>query len=317
MKAIPWSRKVQKTYSRIIRAAHVDLSNQSLPKVTGCGPFVELLKFRPIGTSGALLNIQIPQSGHLKIRSASIVALNGSVEDLEAELRPFKQGVWYQSLRLRSPVSLLVSGGRFNYLLLKTHKGENWLFKDLENVIAWSGCDLSVSPRKSDTSISSLHSEGNGTIVVQSILKLFEVNVEVGESILVAPSAIIASNVTIDKRVELRDDHKSRIFLSPSSLRAILSKLPKIHTQYFSRIYRTLKERLRIFLNLPSRDDETPLSKLRSKLRLSLKRITKLTTSLVATLFKKDEHYYYAVDGPAKILIVEQPRFRSDLKNGL
>lgn len=301
---------LRRSHSSILNTSSIDFSNRNLPSVTGKGPFVDFPKLDLIDSSGAILNIQFPESGYLNIRTASIVALNGKADIFVAGVNLLKPGVWYLSILLKSPVSLLVSGGDLKYLLLNTQRGDKWIIKSFESVAAWSEHDLPVFLNEcKDSSLSSLHSEGGGTIVLQSIMKPFEVNIEPGEQILVNANSLLACNVSMEKQVSLLED---------SPFNKLLNSLAPVLKSSLDRLYGNLlhhtsdgQERLLAYLSF------TRFASIRNALHaikssLLVKRIIDFTKSTLRALFRNQGVLYYKIEGPAKLIVSEQRRSGRD-----
>lgn len=298
------NRCLRRFYSGLQEPFRIDLSDQNLPRVTGGGPFVDVPKFDPIESSGAIMSIQLPESGHLNIRTASIVALNGKMNNLEAAVNYLKPGMWYQSVRLNTPVSLLVSGGDHNYMLLETQRDDKWIFNSFDSVVAWSGQDLSVFlPRKVSAS-SEFHCEGSGTIMIQSTLKPFELNVNTGENIIVSSNAILASNARMVKQVCLQDDRRfSKHWTSlAQSIKATFCHVYGRLSYYASNIYGNLPAKLPNNMRLTKWNVSHTL-----KSSLLLEKIVKTLKSFPPALIRKENRQYYMIEGPAKIIVAEQP----------
>lgn len=300
------NRCLRRLYSGLQEPVRIDLSDQILPRATGGGPFVDVPKFDPIESSGAIMSIQLPESGHLNIRTASIVALNGRIYNLEAAVSYLKPGMWYQSVRLNIPVSFLVSGGDRNYMLLDTQRDEKWIFENFDSVVAWSGQDLSVFLPlcKASASSSAFHCNGSGTIVIQSTLKPFKVNIDPGENILVCSSALLASNAPLVKQVCLQDDRRfSKLWTSLAlSIKATFCRVYRGLSHYASNIYGISPAKLPNSVRLTKWNVGHSL-----KSSLLLEKIANSLKSFPPAPLRKGNRQYYKVEGPAKIIVAEQP----------
>lgn len=297
-----------RVYSTFVKTSSIDLSNSSLPKVTGGGPFIELPKFEPLGISGAILSVQLPKSGILNIRTASIVALNGDVSDMETKLNFLNPGIWYQSLRSRSAASVLLSGQHSNFLLLNTVKGENWVFEDADSVVAWSGTDLSITPRIKDGSQqASLHCEGSGSLIVKCSQTLFEVDIYAGEQILVSPSALVASNVPHSAKISL-PLVGSFVPLKPLlTLLTKVSQISKFITSHVSNLCKSSMMKLRPELQLLANADQSSMARYLSKLVKFIHSIH----NLLQTHLLAHHPLYYVVNGPSRILVTDKPQMNN------
>lgn len=288
----------------------IDVSNRSLPTVTGRGPFVDFLTFMPMGNTSAVLSVQLPESSSLNLRTTSIVALNGIVEDIQSDFRSLAPQFWYQSVSLRSAATIIVSCPELNYHVVTVNKNEIWNIKSAESLIAWTGYDLLLTSSDSKKFAKLfLRCEGVGSVVIKSSGKLFEVHVEEGEQIIVSLSALVASNVPLTQPSDIPITRPINALLASSSTNP--SKIIDFMKRALNsslQILRGTYERYGPKFNSIPGVVEFPSSILLS-IKVSLQRIwsvSRWNPLYGATTF-------YTVTGPAKILIEDKPQVSSQI----
>ena len=168
------------------------------PQFTGAGPFIELPTFNALGKSSNLLNVTIPSSSYLSIKSGSLVAIDGDLDLLVSYSKSLPNSITYSEVYTQSPVSIILNGND-NYSVIDIEdKSERWLVLDATNVIAWSGYTLELEPISIVSKLSSLKSQGKGTLVLQGSDQLFNITVEEGEQMLINPNTLIATNSSVE-----------------------------------------------------------------------------------------------------------------------
>lgn len=289
-------QNLRRSSSTFIKASNIDISANSIPKVTGSGPFIDLPKFQPVGSSNAILNIQLPVSGLLNIRTTSIVALNGNVGDFETNIKYLCPGVWYQSVRLKSAASVLASGDCSHYLLLNVNPKENWFLKDVDNVFAWSGFDLCITPSMNEaTNVVSLKCEGSGSLVVQSTQRIFEIQLEAGEKLLVNPNSLVCSSVPLSNLVSLSPTRISAFSNSFSfkGLNQVFGYIGKSVSRFYGTVL--------LSMNFPDPPKIQFLSHFPT-----LGAIVRSLKQSFQVYFMSGSPLCYAVEGPAKLVIADK-----------
>lgn len=295
----------QVCFRRFLNQTHkglVDISNILLPRSTGAGPFIEIPIVEPIGDPGTVLKIKLPQSSTLNVRTTCITAVNGDISEISSGFKSLTSKVSYQSVRLTSPMSLLVSGtttGANNYSVINIKKGDSWELANIENLVAWSGYDLSVTP-KANGLRTSLLCEGTGFMVVNGFHNIFDVTVAENEEILLNPNSVVASNVTLNGLATLgaRSTNKLNLkFNIPVSFRSFYAKVFSYGVNNLRFLSASLRKALgvhqsRALLDLRWKEK---LEKAQSWLSLTIKSRIFRTAPL-----------YYSVVGPAKILMIDR-----------
>lgn len=280
----------------------VDMTNRLLPRSTGAGPFVELPTIEPIGEPGTVLKIQLPQSSTLNIRTTSITALNGNISEISSEFKSLTPKIWYQSVRPASPMSLLVSGttsGANNYSVINIKKGDQWELANADNLVAWSGFDLSIKPKPNGLR-TSLHCEGTGFLVINGYHNLLDLTVGVNEKLLLNPNSLVASNVNLARlaRLGATDGHRFSIRDKiPALIQAVYSGLSK-------RIAYSLKSTIANLKSALGPSGSTGVSAQCWQERLGkLQRWLSLT---IKSRFFYSAPLYYSIVGPARILVIDR-----------
>lgn len=301
-------RKINSSHGRFFSGVAkpvIDMTNKLLPLSTGNGPFVELPTVRPIGEPGTLLKIQLPQSSILNIRTTSVSAVNGNIMDVSSEPQLLTEDLQFHKVSLTSPMSLLVSGtasGSNNYSLIDVKKGDKWELADVDNLVAWSGYDLSVTPKKTGVR-TSLLCEGKGFLVVNGYHNVLDVTVEENELILLSPSALIASNVHLDTTSKLGTTQYEFWKLNVRKVtvpHAVLSAFASMYRR-LSDVYSRAKVSLRASLGL-LRDIEGKFLYVLEKVKDAQKW---LSLTIKCHVFNRAP-LFYVVKGPARVLMVDK-----------
>lgn len=282
----------------------IDMTNNLLPRSTGAGPFVEIPTVEPIGEPGTVLKIQLPQSSTLNIRTTSITALNGKISEISTDFKCLTPKIWYQSVRPASPMSLLVSGttsGANNYSVINVRKGDKWELANADNLVAWSGFDLSVNPKPNGLR-TSLHCEGTGFLVINGYHNVLDMALGENEKILLNPNSLIASNVALTSFARLEAAATTNIFTVkglriPSSLQSIYARISKTVATSFHSAVASLKAALGLhnISGASTRRWQEKLEKAQEWLSLTFRSRVLNRAPL-----------YYSVVGPARILVIDR-----------
>lgn len=161
------------------------------PTVTSAGPFVELPKFKLVG---ALLNVTVPESATLNVRNGSLVAIDGEALGITSRHRILDEVTEYQELRLKSPVSFMLSGNAGNYSVIDI-KDASWTILRDENLVSWTGFTLKLHKKELLSKMNSYTTSGKGCIVLDAQSQLFEVELKDGENMKLSPNAFVATSV--------------------------------------------------------------------------------------------------------------------------
>lgn len=170
------------------------VSSNSLPKLSGLGPFVELPSFKPLGESNDSLNVKMPDGSKISILSGSIVAMNGDISKLHSDTKHINN-YQFQEVTSGAPASLLVNGGRGTYVMINIDdKAESWRIMNNYNVLAWTGFTLELHPDSTFSQFEGFTTSGKGTLVIRGENDAFAVHLGPGEEFIVNPGCLIAAN---------------------------------------------------------------------------------------------------------------------------
>ncbi|CAN3372551.1 hypothetical protein DIURU_004954 [Diutina rugosa] len=172
------------------------------PSVSGNGPFVELPRFKTVGEPSRMLNVTIPASGCVNIRSGFMIGVDGDVNGIMSTATNHN-GLEYHAIQPLKSVSVLIAGRSANYALLDNTDNEQWTVLDQRHIIAWSGLNFDLIPTMVLSRLASYQGIGVGTLVVNcdEIGNLYNVEVRNGENFLINPNAIIATTTPIEYKV--------------------------------------------------------------------------------------------------------------------
>lgn len=171
-----------------------EVSSNSLPKLSGLGPFVELPSFKPLGEANDSLSVKMPDGSKISILSGSIVAMNGDISKVHSEARHINN-YRFQEVTSDAPVSLLINGGRSTYVMIKIDdKAESWRIMNNYNVLAWTGFTLELHPDSTFSRSEGFTTSGKGTLVIRGENDAFAVHLGPDEEFVVNPGCLIATN---------------------------------------------------------------------------------------------------------------------------
>lgn len=181
--------------SGFVRPKNITIPLNDKPFVTGNGPFRELPRFQPIDNThpNSILTITIPQSSRLTIRNESnIIGINGDFNNL-SHMSTGEYSLIYSN----SGVNILINGNNKQYSIIDVQDPqEQWLVLNKQNIIAWSGFDFGLERLEKPVveCMESYTTVGRGKVVVNGDHELFNVELKLGEEILLNPSSLIAVN---------------------------------------------------------------------------------------------------------------------------
>lgn len=295
---------IQSRYLKHSQNDGAHLSDVLLPSVTGGGPFIELPTFKPLGSPSNFLNISLPPSSTLNIRSASLIAVNGILGDIESQFKLLSKSFWYQEIRLRSPASIMLTGSASrvsNYSVIEISKGDLWEIMDAEDLVAWSGYDLESSPQDRGQK-KSLKFEGSGYIVVNGHNQLIDIELLKNEELLINPKSLIASNINDLKLVNFPQTGLSQILQSLALPKLTAPEPLAVPIQRFvGGLRSSYRQRKTVMLTNLGIIEQYHYA--REKLRSFLNLMKELTKINVEALVIKRSPIFYRISGPGKILI--------------
>lgn len=175
------------------RALRQSIQISEKPHFTGAGPFIELPNFASIGSSANLLNITIPASSYLNIKSGALVAIDGDLNGLSSYQQKLLTFVTYNKLVAQNPVSIIING-KSHYSVIDVAKADNWKILSSNSLIAWSGFTLDLLPAPLFGNSHSFKTTGSGKLILQGENQLFEVEIEKNEEITINPLSLVATN---------------------------------------------------------------------------------------------------------------------------
>lgn len=280
------------------------LSDALLPAVTGNGPFIDLPTCEPLGNPGSFLNINLPLSSIINIRTTSLIAINGNLEDIENQTKVLPEGFSYLEVRLKTPASIILTGSSSsvsNYSVIDVKKGDSWSIINSKNLVAWCGYDIQLkqSSKRKEKSVSC---EGTGLLVVNGRHQLFDLELTENEELLINPNSLVASNIEAQELVSFPETSVSRWLRSFSAPKI---KLPPTIANPLSRLlskvsstYAQSKKTIITSLGLSSQYGNAT-----SLIRNGFESVSKiLSLNLEAYIFKRTP-IYLSVKGPGKLIL--------------
>lgn len=258
----------------------------SLPKVTGKGPFAETAKFSAID-NGSLLHLTIPASAQVHTRRGTILGvIDGKLADVESKLstnqsvaklaRAATSPILYQQITSISPVSLLIGtqNNQSSYVVLPLSKEYDWVVAQRKALLGWVGA--SVEPYSSlkfwgNINVKQEQEQSNGQLVLAGDGKIFQLEVDSGETIWVNPSNVIAYTHT-------NEDSKRAIVRLPRALTSKRLELPQL-PGWIERYFATL--------SVPP----------------TVQRVLSSLKTVTGKLFFRDDDVALRVEGPRTVLV--------------
>ncbi|CCH45822.1 hypothetical protein BN7_5408 [Wickerhamomyces ciferrii] len=201
-------------------------------------------KFEPLGNPASLVNVSLPPSTVLNLRSNSILAANGDLNNLNSQLSVLKlltKPLIYNQISSITPISIILSNKGSNkfFINLELNSNDEWKILNTKNLTAWYGQDLKILNDKFGIKIQS--GNGSSNIILNGENQLFTLNLDSNETIYLNPKSIIAIN----------SKSKDEIFtkLQSSTLSSI--SIPKF------KIWDSIKINFNQFLNKLNRNLKT------------------------------------------------------------
>lgn len=184
------------------------LSNKNLPTGTGSGPFIELPDFTPLGSPSHILNVTVPRSSHLNIRSGAVVAINGDLAAVSGTTQQLSENTEYQALYTESPLSLLVNGdsktgsSSRSYSVIEVDDlNEKWTILSDNSIVAWTGYDFQLDAAPILEKHHSFVTNGKGSLVVSGQDQLFDVVLQKDEQMSINPASLVATTAVFGPEV--------------------------------------------------------------------------------------------------------------------
>ncbi|RPA98936.1 hypothetical protein L873DRAFT_1843986 [Choiromyces venosus 120613-1] len=190
----------------------LDLSEQtqSIPKLSGAGPFPADVKFEVLGAPYSMLSVALPASSVLYSRRGTLVGINGKTENSVSTLsllEPFRRAFLripflYQKISSTSPLTCLISTNSPNttFGVVELDGKADWMVTQNDALLAWTGHSISVKPRVSPRM--SLAHWGNSKLTGRGLVALvgrgqiYQVTLKAGEEFVVHPGSLLAYSVS-------------------------------------------------------------------------------------------------------------------------
>lgn len=218
-----------------------EISSSGLPTGTGSGPFIELPEFKAIGPASNMLNVKMPQSSSLNIRTGALIAMNGDLNGLTSTNRQLNDGgMYYQVLQSEESVSLLIGGkngsnAMNNYSIIEVeNKADRWIILRDESIIAWTGYDFDIIPTNITKKLNSVQTVGSGKVLVSDYNTILQVELQPEDKILISAGSLVATNGDI-QFTTIKNSSKLPKISIPQL------KLPQLVTSLFGNIGRGVK----------------------------------------------------------------------------
>lgn len=268
------------------------------PMFTGAGPFIELPRFTAIGNPSNLLNITIPSSSYLNIKSGSLVAVDGDLNGLTSSRQLLTSNVDYQQLYAENAASVIISGNN-HYSIIKVNKTENWKVIDSNNIIAWSGFTLELKPIEIFQKFFSFQTLGLGTLIVQGSNQLFEIDIDNNEELIINPNSLIATNSPTIKFAPLNNSRINWSYLNKWKLKTFNNRGLQIVSSYLKQFANYINN---IFVQTGVNGVFSPVSKYYHLIIDQMKSgLDFITLNFIHPYSSKPIYLY--IKGPCKLLL--------------
>lgn len=170
-------------------------------------------KFEIVGTPPSVVHLSLPSSASVFTRRGTIIAANGSAEDLTSKLQfesvsslAKKLPVLYQKVSSTSPLSILLGCKPTDgfhtpyYSVVPVSSGYNWVVTQRKALLGWTGADTTVNTVSNFKLWGNIEVQGsNGQAVLVGEGSLYQIEVPQDKTVLVNPSNVIAYTVTADQ----------------------------------------------------------------------------------------------------------------------
>lgn len=177
---------------------------RDVPQISGSGPFPAEPTLSIVGTPGSLIHVSLPASGGIFARRGSIVAVNGSLQDLTSKVAVNQSmkslsstmPILYQSIISTTPASFLISTNESNSSckILNVSKSQEWIIAQRNSLLSWN---QTVNIEAVSRFAKWGHARANGSGVLALVGKgdIMQLDIEKGDSIMVNPSSLVAYSV--------------------------------------------------------------------------------------------------------------------------
>lgn len=258
-----------------------------------------------MGNPASLINVTLPASSVLNLRSNSILAANGDLNNITSKVSILKlltKPLIYNKISSTTPLSLILSNkGSNNYFInLELSENEEWTVFNTKNLVGWYGPELQISNSKIGVKLESGNNKSN--VILNGKTQLFTLNLENEEKIYLNPKSIIAINA--QKQGEF---HK----LNSSNLQLSIPKFKFLHSWkiHFNSLYQKISKYITPKLEEDEKKSEvkpieSPKEEVTKSFEIpqSLKSIGTWISTKFNQIILKDK-VFYEVKGPATIIV--------------
>lgn len=265
-------------------------------------------RFEPLGNPASLINVTLPASSVLNLRSNSILAANGDLNNITSKVSILKlltKPLIYNKISSTTPLSLILSNkGSNNYFInLELSQNEEWTVFNTKNLVGWYGPDLEITNSKIGVKLESGNNKSN--VILNGKAQLFTLNLESEEKIYLNPKSIIAINA--QNQGEFHKLNSSSLQLSIPSFKFLdswkitFNSLYQKISQYITPKLQQDQSEVKVIES--SKTIESTKEETKSfEIRQSLKSMGTWISSKFNQIVSKDK-IFYEVKGPATIIV--------------
>ncbi|CUS08120.1 unnamed protein product [Tuber aestivum] len=195
----------------------LDLSEQtqSIPKLSGAGPFPADVKFEVLGAPYSLLSVALPASSVLYSRRGTLVGVNGRADNVKDPtlllhfLRANHRRIMFVGslnsiISSTSPLTCLISTNSPNttFGVIELDGKADWMVTQNDALLAWTGHSISakpsVSPRMSLAHWGNSKLTGRGLVALVGRGQIYQVTLRAGEEFVVHPGSLLAYSINTE-----------------------------------------------------------------------------------------------------------------------
>lgn len=176
------------------------------PQVTGAGPFVTGIEFKPLSKPCRSVKVDLPRMCLLKMREICITASNENPRQLISQEKTI-QALRFVELLSETGASIVFSSSQpmASYHVLRICPSDVWRFPTYNSLIAWTGENPVY-----DNSSTTFNVKGENQIIVSGRSPLYEIKLERSELISVRSDCVVGFNALRHLEVKTptpADDH--------------------------------------------------------------------------------------------------------------
>lgn len=160
------------------------------PQVTGAGPFVTGIEFKPLSNPSRSVKVDMPRMCLLKLREMCITASNENPRQFLSQQKTI-QALNFVELFSEKGASLVLSSSQptASYHVLRICPSDVWRFPSYNSLIAWTGENPVY-----DYSSKTFNVKGENQIVVSGWRLLYEIKLKSSEMISVRSDCVVGFN---------------------------------------------------------------------------------------------------------------------------